>query len=103
VLDTGSRITVHVAFHAIKDPVTYSGEMAIPFMADVGGGGVRKVSAAVSRGGNPVNTSVTGGASSEPGSYDFSISVLAQRPGKPDMPIAANVKVVVRQPTKVDG
>lgn len=96
VLEAGSRITVHLAFHAADGPVTYSGDMTIPFVESVGGGGVRKVSADVRPGSQPVNTSVTGSASRTPGSYAFSIAMIAKQPGKPDRPLASDVKVVVR-------
>ena len=96
MLEAGSRVTVHLAFHAVNEPVTYSGDMTIPFVESVGGGGVRKVSANVRPGSQPVNTSVTGSATRTPGSYAFSIAVIAKQPGKPDRPLASDAKVVVR-------
>lgn len=96
VLEAGQDVTVHLAFHAAKEQVTYSGHMTIPFIEGIGGGGVRQVAADVLPGSQPVNTSVTGSASRAPGSHPFSIAVIAKQPGKPDRPLASDVKVVVR-------
>lgn len=96
VLEAGTPVTVHLAFHSVKEHVTYNGQMTIPFVEGVGGGGVRQVSADVRPGTPPINTSVTGEVLRKPGTYAFVISVTAQQGGRPGTPISSDVKVTVR-------
>ena len=96
VLQAGSRVTLHVAFHSTKQATTYTGQMTVPFIEGIGQGGVRDLNAVVPESGAPVNTSIDGEVIRQPGTYSFTLSVTAQQGGQsgPSLPSAA--KVVVR-------
>ena len=98
LLSTGSPITVHIAFHAVKVPTTYAGQVEVPFIEGIGQGGKREVNATVPKDSAPVNTSITGIVISKPGSYSFRISVGARQEGakSPAGRLSVDVPVIVR-------
>ena len=96
VLQGGSRITLHVAFHSTKQSTTYAGQMKVPFIEGMGQGGVRDLNAIVPEGGQPVNTSIDGEVIRQPGTYPFTLSMTAQQGSQPGTSLPSAAKVVVR-------
>ncbi len=96
VLQGGSRITLHVAFHSTQQATTYTGQMNVPFIEGIGQGGVRDLNAVVPEGGQPVNTSIDGEVIRQPGTYLFTLSVTAKQGSQSGISLPSQVKVVVR-------